>query len=325
MNDVIISSRVRLARNLSDYPFPNRTSLQQKNEICDKIRSIFADNKNFGIAHYSRMNELERASLVEKHVISREFASHTEGREIITCENITIMVNEEDTLRIQSMADGFDLDTAFKNASLADDYIDAHLPYAFDSRLGYLTACPTNLGCAMRASVMLHLPALSQTSKLNSIADSLTALGFTIRGIYGEGSKAYGGIYQISNMYSEGKSEEEIIENLKKIIVRIAESEISARKEIYENAPIQTKDRIMRSAAIAKSACLMSEKEYFRILSDIAIGITCSLINDTDYSILYSTLNTLLTATIMAENRDVTDDISRRMYRAENIKKIFRE
>ncbi|MBE6689526.1 MAG: ATP--guanido phosphotransferase [Ruminococcaceae bacterium] len=321
--DVIISSRVRLARNLAEYPFPNRTSPAQKNEICDKIRDIFRENKSFGIAHYSKMSETERISLVEKHFISREFAARSEGRELITADTVTVMVNEEDTLRIQSIVPGFDIDRAFKNADLTDTLIDENVKYAFDEQLGYLTACPTNLGCAMRASVMLHLPALVQTGQLNSLANSMSGLGFTIRGMYGEGSKAKGSIYQISNMHSEGRSETEIIENLKKIIVRIVDSELKARKTICEKSPIQAEDKILRSAAIAKSAKLMSEEEYFNILSDIAIGLTCGIIKDTTPSALYSTLNTLLTATIMAENRDVTDGLTRRMHRAEHMKKIF--
>ncbi len=325
MKDVIISSRIRLARNFADYPFPNRTSAAQKKEICEKVRAVFAPNKSFGIAHYDKMSEPERASLVEKHIISREFAASGDGRELITGQNITIMVNEEDTLRIQSVVPGFELDKAFENANRVDDFIDEQMKYAFDAQLGYLTACPTNLGCAMRASVMLHLPALARTNELNSLANSLSGLGFTIRGMYGEGSQAKGSIYQISNMLSEGKSETEIIENLKKVIVRIVDSEIKARKAVCEKSPIQIEDKVLRSAAIAKSARLMSEDEYFDILSDLAIGITCGIIKDTTPEALYSTLSTLLTATIMADNRDVTDGFTRRMHRAENMKKIFRE
>lgn len=325
MKDVIISSRVRLARNLADYPFPNRTSAAQKNEICEKVRKIFEGNKSFGVARYSKMSELERVALVEKHIVSREFAASAEGKELITGENITVMVNEEDTFRIQSVVPGFELDKAFENANRVDDFIDEHMKYAYDEQLGYLTACPTNLGCAMRASVMLHLPALSKTNELSALANSLSGLGFTIRGMYGEGSQAKGSIYQISNMLSEGKSENEIIENLKKIIVRVVDSEIKARKAICEKAPIQTEDKVLRSAAVAKNARLLSEDEYFDILSDIAIGITCGIVKDTAPEALYSTLGTLLTATIMADNRDVTDALSRRMYRAENMKKIFKE
>lgn len=325
MKDVIISSRVRLARNLADYPFPNRTSAAQKNEICENVRKIFENNKSFGVARYSKMSELERVALVEKHVVSREFASSADGKELITGENITVMVNEEDTFRIQSVVPGFELDKAFENANRVDDFIDEHMKYAYDERLGYLTACPTNLGCAMRASVMLHLPALSKTNELSALANSLSGLGFTIRGMYGEGSQAKGSIYQISNMLSEGKTENEIIENLKKIIVRVVDSEIKARKAICEKSPVQVEDKVLRSAAVAKNARLLSEDEYFDILSDIAIGITCGIVKDTTPEALYATLGTLLTATIMADNRDVTDALSRRMYRAENMKKIFKE
>ena len=324
MYDVIISSRVRLARNLADLPFPNRTTPQQKNEICEKVRDIFSQNKSFGVAHYGEMEQCDRLSLVEKHLISRDFASSADGRELITAENISIMINEEDTFRIQSIVPGFDLDKAFDSASLADDFIDEHFNYAFDEQLGYLTACPTNLGCAMRASVMLHLPALEKLSEIGPLANSLAQLGFTLRGMYGEGSKARGSIYQLSNSLSEGKSEQEILESLKKIAVRITDSETKARKLLFDSAPLKMEDQVVRSCAIARNAKLISEDEYFTLLSNIAIGITCGVVRDLTTDALYSTLTQLPDATIMSVHRDATDDTARCMYRAEGFKKIFR-
>ena len=323
MNDVIISSRVRLARNLAEYPFPNRTTGAQKKEICAKVKETFDGNKNFGTASFSSLSAEQRLALVEKHLISHEFASHPEGRELITGANLSIMINEEDTFRIQSIMPGFDLDTAYRNVSLADDFIDEKFVYAFDRTLGYLTACPTNLGCAMRASVMVHLPGLTRSGELEGLVSSLSGLGYTVRGIYGEGSGSGGHIYQISNMRSAGKSEREIIDDLKKIAVKIVDSEQKARRNIYEKYPIRTEDRIYRSLAAAQSARILSEKEYFEILTDISEGITCGIVKDITPETLYSTLGTLLTATIMAENPGVTDGFSRRIHRAQMFREIF--
>ncbi|MBQ9940482.1 MAG: ATP--guanido phosphotransferase [Clostridia bacterium] len=325
MNDVVISSRVRLARNLADYPFPNRSSIQQKKEICDKVRQAFCDNKNFGIAHFSSLNLQMRTALVEKHLVSREFAVSADGKELITGSNLSIMINEEDVFRIQSILPGFCLDKAYENVNLADDFIDEKFMFAFDASLGYLTACPTNLGCALRASVMVHLPGLAKSDGLESLVTSLSGLGYTVRGMYGEGSNTGGFIYQISNMRSMGKTENEIIQDLKKITEKIVDSEHKARKNIHEKYPIRTEDKILRSHAIAKSAKILSEKEFFDILTDLSVGITCGIIKDISPEKLYGTLNTLLSAIIMADNSHITDGFERRIYRAEKIKEIFED
>jgi len=322
-NDVIISSRVRLARNLADYPFPNRTTAAQKKEICEKVTQAFDGNANFKIASFSALTLPQRLSLVERHLISREFASSCEGKELITGADLSIMVNEEDTFRIQSILPGFNLDEAYKNVSLADDFIDEKFNYAFDGTLGYLTACPTNLGCALRASVMVHLPALSRSGELESLISSLSGLGYTVRGIYGEGSGAGGYIYQISNMRSAGKSETDIIESLKMVAIKVVDSEKKARRTMYEKYPVRTEDRIYRSLAIAQNARILSENEYFQILGDLSEGITCSLVKETDAEKLYSTLNTLLTATLNANYPEASDMFTRRVKRAEGMRKIF--
>lgn len=322
-NDVIISSRVRLARNLADYPFPNRTTAAQKKEICEKVTQAFDGNANFTVASFSVLTLPQRLSLVERHLISREFASSCEGKELITGADLSIMVNEEDTFRIQSILPGFNLDEAYKNVSLADDFIDEKFNYAFDGTLGYLTACPTNLGCALRASVMVHLPALSRSGELESLISSLSGLGYTVRGIYGEGSGAGGYIYQISNMRSAGKSETDIIESLKMVAIKVVDSEKKARRTMYEKYPVRTEDRIYRSLAIAQNARILSEKEYFQILGDLSEGITCSLVKETDAEKLYSTLNTLLTATLNANYPEASDMFTRRVKRAEGMRKIF--
>ncbi|MBQ9920688.1 MAG: ATP--guanido phosphotransferase [Clostridia bacterium] len=322
-SDVIISSRVRLARNLADYPFPNRTTAAQKKEICEKVTQAFDGNANFTVASFSSLTLPQRLSLVERHLISREFASSCEGKELITGADLSIMVNEEDTFRIQSILPGFNLDEAYKNVSLADDFIDEKFNYAFDGTLGYLTACPTNLGCALRASVMVHLPALSRSGELESLISSLSGLGYTVRGIYGEGSGAGGYIYQISNMRSAGKSETDIIESLKMVAIKVVDSEKKARRTMYEKYPVRTEDRIYRSLAIAQNARILSEKEYFQILGDLSEGITCSLVKETDAEKLYSTLNTLLTATLNANYPEASDMFTRRVKRAEGMRKIF--
>lgn len=323
MNDVIISSRVRLARNLADYPFPNRTTAVQKKEICSRVVQAFEGSANFKIESFSSLSAPQRLSLVERHLISREFAASGEGRELITGADLSIMVNEEDTFRIQSILPGFSLDEAYKNVSLADDFIDEKFTYAFDGTMGYLTACPTNLGCALRASVMVHLPALSRSGELESLISSLSGLGYTVRGIYGEGSSAGGYIYQISNMHSAGKSENDIIESLKMIAVKVVDSEKKARRTMYEKYPVRTEDRIYRSLAIAQNARILSEKEYFQILCDVSEGITCGIVKNVEAEKLYATLNTLLTATLTAQYPDASDGFTRRIKRAEEMRRIF--
>lgn len=279
----IISTRIRFARNLREYPFPNRLSLMQKEEIIKKVGSalsISPISEGFECKHLSDISEIERVSLVERHLVSPEFISEPEGRAVFiySDESISIMVNEEDHIRIQVMCEGYNFEKALETADQIDSLLNEQLSFAFDSELGYLTQCPTNLGSAMRASLMVHLPALQESGTISRVANSLSKLGITIRGTYGEASKPIGAIYQISNQISLGLSEQEAINNLKDITEELLEKEKSARQALVSHIEIQ--DKICRSVGILKSAKLISKDEFMQLISNIRLGISTKLITN---------------------------------------------
>ena len=235
---VIISSRVRLARNLKDYPFPNRMDEKTREEIAEKVKALMCKSEfcgyKFLAVKMEDVGEFDRVSMVERHLISPDFASGDKGKLLITTENeeISIMVGEEDHLRIQVILPGFEPEKAYEIADKLDTELDKSLGFAFDKRLGYLTQCPTNLGTGMRASVMMHLPALKESRTVARIASNLAKLGLVIRGAYGEDTDAKGDMYQISNQVSLGISEKAAIENLKSITEQLVNSELKTRENL---------------------------------------------------------------------------------------------
>lgn len=279
----IISTRVRFARNLREYPFPSRLNLIQKEEIIKKVGSALAISpisEGFECKHLSDLSEIERVSLVERHLVSPEFISDPEGRAVFIYkdESISIMVNEEDHIRIQVMCEGYNFKSVLETADQIDSLLNEQLSFAFDSELGYLTQCPTNLGSGMRASLMLHLPALHESGGITRISNSLSKLGITIRGTYGEASRPSGAIYQISNQISLGLSEEEAINNLQDIAEELLLKEKETRDSLISHIEIQ--DKICRSVGILKSAKLISKDEFMQLISNIRLGISAGLIAD---------------------------------------------
>ena len=224
MSNEVISTRVRLARNLKDYPFPCRLSEQGRKKVIEKVTSAIRDSNSsiasdFNLIKLDDLTEAQGVSLVERHLVSPEFISETEGRALLLSkdESMSIMINEEDHIRLQVITDGLSLEQAYDTADKLDTLLDENLEFAFDDKLGYLTQCPTNLGTGMRASVMLHLPALEKSRTIGRIAGNLSKLGLTIRGAYGEGSEPSGSLYQLSNQVTLGISEKAAIENLENI------------------------------------------------------------------------------------------------------------
>lgn len=283
--DIIISTRVRFARNIERFPFPSRMTLEQKEEIIRAVdiainSSPVADR--FCCKQLSDISDTERVSLVERHLVSPEFISDPDGRAVFIYddESVSIMVNEEDHLRIQVMCEGFDFETALETADRIDTLLNEKLNFAFDDKLGYLTQCPTNLGTGMRASIMLHLPALQDSGTISRIASNLSKLGLTIRGTYGEASKPVGAIYQLSNQITLGLSEQEAINNLKDISNELILKEQAMRTQMITHLEIQ--DRISRSCGILKSAKLLTKDEFMRLISNIRFGISCKLISNID-------------------------------------------
>jgi len=286
-SNIVLSSRVRIARNLENYPFPFLISNEQaekvKKEVYDAIiGSNTILSREFMFIDIKKLNNIDREALVEKHLASPLLIENFQKSALLVKddETISIMVNEEDHLRIQCILPGFQLEKAWDLASKIDDLLEERLNYAYDEKLGYLTCCPTNLGTGIRASVMLHLPALVMNGQMNSIIEAVSKVGLTVRGLYGEGSEASGNIFQVSNQVTLGQSEEEIINNLKVVAKQIIEKERAARAFYTKSKSIQLEDRIMRSYGLLTNCRILSSEECMKLLSDVRLGVDLGILKD---------------------------------------------
>ena len=284
-SDIVISSRIRLARNLAQYPFPNRAD----EAIHAEIEKFFEDKlkKIEGISplsylDISSLEKLDRQFLVERQLISREHCESegSRGVGISQEENISMMINEEDHLRLQVLRSGFALDECWNEVDSLDDAIEAQVTYAFSEQLGYLTACPTNVGTGVRVSVMLHLPALVITKEIQKVFQALQKINLAVRGLYGEGSQAMGDFYQISNQITLGKSEKQIIAGLKDVVPNIILYERRVRNELVKENQQRLHDQISRAYGILKNAQTISSEETMHLLSSVRMGINLGLIED---------------------------------------------
>ena len=281
-SDIVVSTRIRLARNLDKTPFPN--ALKDTKEVTEKIKNaILGSNstlsKDFDFIDLDNTPAVRKQAMAEEHLISPVMCKG-KGKSVMVNKDQTmsIMLMEEDHIRLQIIESGYALDKAFETASKVDDVIEESLTYAFDSEFGYLTACPTNTGTGMRASVMLHLPALTMTENINRVISSANSLGIEVRGLYGEGTKAYGSLYQISNRSTLGVSEENTIEKLKNIVDQIIEMEQKARKALTDNNSDALSDRLFRSYGTLKYARSISSSEAKSLLSDVMLGQNLGII-----------------------------------------------
>lgn len=311
-NDIVISTRIRIARNLADYPFPVRLDNKSKIEVNEKIRDALDGKENLTYTELKTLTRSQMVSLAERHLISPEFASNSDARALLMSDNedISIMLCEEDHIRIQVMKSGLALKEAYELADKIDTEINQSLKYAFDEKLGYLTQCPTNLGTGMRASVMLHLPALTAKGQIGSLASTVSKLGLTIRGAYGEGMSAMGDLYQLSNQVSLGISEKSAIGNLKTITLQLAAQERAAREEASKS--IETEDAVFRAYGILKSARILSTKEFMSLISKVRLGAVLGIIktdlktiNELMVSMQPATINAFVGKTLSLEERDV--------------------
>ena len=282
--DVAISSRIRLARNLEAYPFTPRLTREQGAEILEKVRNAVYNSSDAELNGLSYMEiqtlePINKQVLVEKHLISPEFAEGDSSRAAIISKDgrISIMVNEEDHLRLQCIFPGMQIEEAWKLCSRIDTQLEEKLDFAFDKSSGYLTCCPTNTGTGIRASVMLHLPALSMTGYIKGILETCSKLGVAVRGNYGENSEASGNMFQISNQITLGQTEEEIIAGISNITSLIAEQERILRAELYRQNPLRFEDKIFRSLGLLSNARIISTEESLKLLSDIRLGIIMKL------------------------------------------------
>jgi len=286
-SDIVISSRIRLARNVSDIPFKIKMKQEDQKELLEKIKYV-TPSIGYGLKFFmlKDMDDLTKMTLVEKHLISPNIVLNSQSQSAILIneeENICIMVDEEDHIRMQIFSSGIDLQNTLNLAIEIDEKLNKLLHYSCSEKYGYLTACPTNVGTGLRASVMVHLPALKMTGNISKVLHIINGLGMNIRGIYGEESQSKGDLYQISNNQTLGITENEIIANLENITIKVIEQERLARKYLTKNS-IELEDKVYRSYGILTNAVKLSSDECISLLSDAKLGTDLGIIKELDDS-----------------------------------------
>jgi len=286
-SDIVMSSRIRLARNLDKEPFSHWATKKQEKETLEALEgAVLGTDMMSGSLHVrmADIDDVDKQFLLERHLISREHIVHPEFKSVVIGDReiTSIMINEEDHLRIQVMQSGFNLQECWRIANRLDDALHKKVKFAFHSEWGYLTACPTNTGTGLRASVMLHLPSLVMTKQIGRVLQAITKLGMTARGLYGEGTEAEGNFFQISNQITLGSSEEDIIDNLERIIRQVIGHEENARKTLMKQNREVLQDKIWRSNGTLRSAHIISTKEMLGLLSMVRLGVDMGLIGDID-------------------------------------------
>lgn len=282
--DIVVSSRVRFARNLRGFPFYHWASDEKRQQVYNIVKEAIlgAPSLKSGIwVDMSDLTELDRYFLLERHLISRELTEKGPFKACLIGEEeiVTVMVNEEDHIRLQVLQSGLSLLEALDIARRIDSELAQRLDYAFSYDWGYLTACPTNTGTGLRASVMLHLPLLVLTKQISNVINTIAKLSFTARGFYGEGTEASGNFFQISNQVTLGRSEEEIVENLLKVIDQIINYERNAREKMYKQDMVALEDQVFRSYGLLKNARVINSKEAIELLSNLRLGIDLGMID----------------------------------------------
>jgi len=275
---VVLMTRIRLARNIEDCPFPgwaNSTHRQGVLETCLPAVASLTQMKRGITAELEELSELEKQILVERHLISRELSGSSEKTGVVISkdQSVSVMINEEDHLRIQVIKSGYRFKQAWNSINGVDSALEENLDFAFSSKLGYLTACPTNVGTGMRASAMMHLPALVISSQMEKVVRAVNQLGIAVRGLFGEGSDASGSIFQISNQTTLGESEEEIIKRLSSVLRTIIDQEMNAREKILEKDPKKLYDKIGRAYGILQNSHLLSSSECMNLASLVRFGV----------------------------------------------------
>jgi len=285
-SDIAVSSRVRLARNLTGYAFPHRMNQEETADVLAAVRSAArwlgeTTGHDFSFMPLNELGELDRLVLVEKHLVSPRLVESPDKGAIVLRddEGVAIMVNEEDHLRIQCLLPGLQLEEAWQAASEVDDVIDGQVDYAYDIDRGYLTACPTNVGTGLRASVMMHLPALVMSQRVSQLLSALAKVGIMVRGLYGEGSQAQGNLFQVSNQVTLGQTELDIMRNLSDAAAQVIEQERSARELLYSRHQVKLEDKVCRAYGILANARSISSEESLSLLSDLRLGIDLNIIS----------------------------------------------
>ena len=326
-HDIVISTRVRIARNVEGYYFPHKLDEENALELMkavDQAVKAFPDHQGeaYTYVRLNEINDLERQALVEEHVISPALLANVgkSGFFFNPAKGNSIMVNEEDHIRIQNMQQGFQTDIAWNEADQLDNWLGRNVPYAFDETFGYLTACPTNLGTGTRISVMLHLPALTLMGYIEGLIQAAGQLGFAVRGLFGEGTEYTGNLYQISNQVTLGLEEHEIISRLEDVVIQVIQKERLARRNLLDNKKIDLEDRIFRSLGILSYARRLTGKEAMQYLSDLKLGTSLGLISTCTLSELQGLIELIQPAKLQQHCGKKMNETERDRQRAELIR-----
>src|SRR5215217_5255654 len=288
MSEIVISSRIRLARNIAGVQFLTRCSRGQRSTLERKVRDTILESQVAPSMLYVDLEnapEMDRLLLVERHLISKHHAAAEGARGVAIGENetLSIMINEEDHLRIQVLRSGLQLEEAWEQINKTDDALESRLDYSFHPRFGYLTACPTNVGTGIRVSVMLHLPALKLTSEIEKVFRAAKDMRLAVRGLYGEGTEATGDFYQISNQTTLGKTEDDIISDFKHLVIpKIIDYEVHARKTLVNDKTVALDDKVCRALGVLRTARLIASEETLQLLSHLRMGVNLGRIKELD-------------------------------------------
>ena len=330
-SDVVVSTRIRLARNAVNFPFTNRATHGQKAEIAARAKEALTKADLPYPLEYldiTNLTALDRQFLVERQLISRELATVMDGPRAVAFdgqESVSIMVNEEDHLRLQVLRSGFALEEAWQDIDRVDDALEARFTYAYHQQFGYLTACPTNVGTGMRASVMLHLPALGLTKQIDKVFRAMQKINLAVRGLHGEGSRAFGDLYQFSNQVTLGKAESKILVEIREVIQNIVKYERQARGALLKERRQDEQNRVARAIGTLSSATMITSEETMELLSAVRLGIHLNLIDD----LPHTTVNQLFIHTQAAHLQKLMgqplDGEERNAARAKYLKSKLRE
>jgi len=331
-DNMVLSSRIRLARNFKDIPFPHKLDKESGREVVTSVEDALYNASPMRDSYKSiylwQQDDNTSRGFVEKHLISPKLIANKEKAAFIldNKETVSIMVNEEDHIRLQTIAAGLNLEEAYDLTDKLDNLLEENIEYAFDEKLGYLTACPTNLGTGLRASVMIHLPALAINNEMDSVYNAVTKVGMTIRGLYGEGSRSEGNLFQISNQITLGLSEEDIINNLKAVVRQVINQENLSREQLLNKFRYELEDKIQRSVGILRSAVILDSKECLNLLSNVRLGVEMGIIKDINLALINSLLVETQPATLQQLANSKLGERERDISRAKYVReKLIRE
>jgi len=329
-SEIVLSSRVRLARNISNTPFPSVAQSEVRERVISFVQKAIQKSSLLRSGQTYTSSELPRLDkdfLIERHLVSPEFMREgdTKALYIGEGERISLMINEEDHLRIQTLKSGLEIKGAFELADRVDTELSDTLEFDFDPDFGYLTSCPTNVGTGMRASVLIHLPGLVLTKEIENVISQVTKLSLTVRGFYGEGSDVLGNLFQISNQTTLGKSEEDLIESLDKVTKQIIEYENNSRNTLYREAKEQIEDKIWRALGILQNARVITSSEVTNLLSAIRLGLGMGTITEIPLSLINQILLISFPAHLQKYFNKEMETNERDILRAELIRKKLRD